>query len=116
MNADEFEKIVNSLTENEGAMSAICASDVRHVQTMYTLSSAEEIAAESAGDLLAKLNALAGEAYDAYIIVLRIPREALEAFARGIACKGKFALIGAVRSESYEAVIGCYKTQRRIAI
>lgn len=109
MNANEFEELIDAQTENDGTMSAICASDVNFVRTMYGLSAVREIVAENAEELLALINGLSAGPYDAYIILLYIPRDALEEVARGVDIGTNFALLGAVESKNFEAVIGCYK-------
>lgn len=105
---EEFEDFVDGLTENEGTMSAICASDMKFVRTMYELDSVEKIQAENGGMLEERLCALSAAPYDAYVIVLYIPQNALEKIVKGFHIE-KDTLLATVKSERYKALIGCYR-------
>ena len=110
MNAAEFDAMIDALTSDEGAMSAICASDLQYLRRMCTFCDAVEITAEDAQQLLSRISAFADDPFDAFLLILRIPREAL-----GEVCAAlKGSSIGApvlpafVVSDKFGAVLGRY--------
>lgn len=106
---EEFDRFIETFTENEGAMSAICAADKAYFRREYGhFCGVRNVRAEGARDLIRKLNER-GKEHDAYIAVLRIPSSALEEIVRGLDFGDRPALIGTIRSDRFEAVIGCYK-------
>ena len=104
---EEFDRLIDTLAENEAAMSALCATDVAQMRSEYRLCAVAEIKADSAPDLVRKLHEFESPS-DAYIVFLRIPRASLEALFHAIDL-GRPALLAALEATSYEAVIGCYK-------
>lgn len=109
MNKKEFDNLIDTMTENSGTMSAICASDLNFVRTVYELTSVEKIRAKNLETLQGGLRALSASPYAAFVIALYIPQNALKMIAQDVGLGEKFALIGAVGASVFEAVIGCYK-------
>ncbi len=90
---------------------ALCAADVEHIREMYSFCEMKIVRAGEGAELVSRIGEVAAEPYDAFVILLRIPRDALEETVRQIEVYGKTALLGAVEADRFEAVVGCYKAR-----
>ena len=105
---EEFDRLIDTLPEDEAAMTALCAADVAHFRREYRLYAVAEIKADSVPDLVQKLNAFESRS-DAYIVFLHIPRAALEEIFHTLDFGDRPALLAAIEATGHEAVIGCYQ-------
>ena len=103
-----FDALINE-AQNEKSLIALCKTDVRYFRDTYSVCKMKIARAGEETELASKIAEIAAEPYDAFVILLRIPKYALEKMVRNMKTDGKTALIGAVESSIFDAVIGCCK-------
>ena len=97
------------VAQNEKALIALCKTDVKYFRDTYSVCEMKIVRAGEEAELASKIAEIAAEPYDAFLILLRIPKYAFDETIRNIKTDGKTALIGAVESSIFDAVIGCCK-------
>ena len=103
-----FDALIDG-AENENSLIALCSTDIKYMRDTYSVCDMKIVRAREETELASKIGEIAAEPYDAFLILLRIPKYALEKMVRNMKIDGKTALIGAVESSIFDAVIGCYK-------
>ncbi len=103
-----FDALIDG-AQRENALVALCKTDVKYFRDTYSVCEMKIVRAGEEAELTSKIGEIAAEPYDAFVILLRIPKYAFEETIRNIKTDGKTALIGAVESNIFDAVIGCCK-------
>ena len=103
-----FDALIDG-AQSENALVALCKTDVKYFRDTYSVCEMKIVRAGEEAELTSKIGEIAAEPYDAFVILLRIPKYAFEETIRNMKTDGKTALIGAVESNIFDAVIGCCK-------
>lgn len=97
------------VAQSESGLIALCKTDVKYFRDTYPVCEMKIVRAGEEAELASKIGRIVAEPYDAFVILLRIPKYTLEGTIRNMKTNGKTTLIGAVESDIFDAVIGCCK-------
>ncbi len=83
-----FDALIDG-AQNEKSLIALCKTDIKYFRDTYSVCEMKIVRAGEETELASKIAEIAAEPYDAFFILLRIPKYALEKMVRNTKPKGK---------------------------